>query len=92
MNLRKSDIYRPITLNTWHKVRIIRNGLESSLQLDSDPYISGRSPAPMTSLNLGEPLMVGGFRYRLLSGNNHNIFSTENFCFILEVICHQKSS
>ena len=62
MNFSQSDIYRPITLNTWHKVRIIRNGLESSLQLDSDPYISGRSPAPMTSLNLGEPLMVGGFR------------------------------
>lgn len=54
--------FRTITLNTWHKVRIIRNGLEGSLQLDSEPFVSGRSPAPMTSLNLGEPLYLGGFR------------------------------
>ena len=56
------SIFRPITLNTWHKVRVIRNGLEGSLQLDSDPFVSGRSPAPMTSLNLGEPMYLGGFR------------------------------
>lgn len=55
--------FRTITLNTWHKVRIIRNGLEASLQLDSEPFVSGRSPAPMTSLNLGEPLYLGGFRW-----------------------------
>jgi len=54
---------RTITLNTWHKVRIIRNGLEGSLQLDSEPFVSGRSPAPMTSLNLGEPMYLGGFRH-----------------------------
>ena len=57
------SVCRTITLNTWHKVRIIRNGLEGSLQLDSEPFVSGRSPAPMTSLNLGEPLYLGGFRY-----------------------------
>ena len=58
-----TTVCRTITLNTWHKVRIIRNGLEGSLQLDSEPFVSGRSPAPMTSLNLGEPLYLGGFRY-----------------------------
>ena len=58
-------IFRPITLNTWHKVRVIRTGLEGSLQLDSDPFVTGRTPAPMTSLNLGEPLYIGGLRWEI---------------------------
>ena len=43
-------------------MRVIRTGLEGSLQLDSDPFVTGRSPGPMTSLNLGEPMYLGGFR------------------------------
>ena len=61
-------MFRAITLNTWHKVRVIRTGLEGSLQLDSDPFVTGRSPAPMTSLNLGEPMYLGGFRYGMVEG------------------------
>ena len=61
-------MFRAITLNTWHKVRVIRTGLEGSLQLDSDPFVTGRSPAPMTSLDLGEPMYLGGFRYGMVEG------------------------
>ena len=56
---------RPVTLNTWHSVRAVRAGLESSLQLDADTPVTGSSPAPMTSLNLGEPLYIGGLRWEI---------------------------
>jgi len=54
---------RQVTLNTWHKVRFIRSGLEASLQVNSEPVVRGSSPPPMTSLNLGQPLMLGGYRH-----------------------------
>ena len=77
-----TTVCRTITLNTWHKVRIIRNGLEGSLQLDSEPFVSGRSPAPMTSLNLGEPLYLGGFRY------GHTEARGDLESFICPYLCH----
>ncbi|XP_023338254.1 pikachurin-like [Eurytemora carolleeae] len=57
-----SSLSTPVTLNTWHKVRISRKDSRGELQLNSDPAISASSPPPMTELNLGGNLFVGGFR------------------------------
>ena len=54
----------PITLNEWHSIKITRNGPHGTLQVDDGPVISGSSKAPLTELNLGTSLYLGGFRYK----------------------------
>ena len=66
----------PITLNEWHSIKITRNGPHGTLQVDDGPVISGSSKAPLTELNLGTSLYLGGFRYKLFhnfSYKNNNV-------------------
>ena len=52
----------PIAMNEWHSVKITRNGPHGTLQVDEGPIVSGSSLAPLTELNLGTSLYLGGFR------------------------------
>ena len=46
----------PVTLDTWHCVRISRLGREGVLQLDDGTVARGLSGSPLTELNLEMPL------------------------------------
>ncbi|XP_017763694.1 PREDICTED: agrin-like [Eufriesea mexicana] len=52
----------PVTLDTWHCVRINRLGREGVLQLDDGTVARGVSGSPLTELNLEMPLYVGGVK------------------------------
>lgn len=52
----------PVTLDTWHCVRISRLGREGVLQLDDGTVARGLSGSPLTELNLEMPLYVGGLK------------------------------
>ncbi|XP_066597691.1 agrin-like isoform X2 [Prorops nasuta] len=53
----------PVTLDTWHVVRISRLGREGVLQLDDGVVARGLSGSPLTELNLEMPLYVGGVKH-----------------------------
>ncbi|KOC64151.1 Agrin, partial [Habropoda laboriosa] len=53
----------PVTLDTWHCVRISRLGREGVLQLDDGTVARGLSGSPLTELNLEMPLYVGGVKH-----------------------------
>nr|XP_033325096.1 agrin-like isoform X2 [Megalopta genalis] len=53
----------PVTLDTWHCVRISRLGREGVLQLDDGTVARGLSGSPLTELNLQMPLYVGGVKH-----------------------------
>ena len=57
----------PITLNEWHSIKITRNGPHGTLQVDDGPVVSGSSKAPLSELNLGTSLFLGGFQYDFLN-------------------------
>ncbi|XP_063001126.1 agrin [Elgaria multicarinata webbii] len=50
----------PIPLNTWISVFLERNARKGVMRIDNGERIMGESPLPHTSLNLKEPLYVGG--------------------------------
>ena len=49
-------------LNQWNVVRITRNGVRGTLQLNEGPIVGGSSPGSLSELNLDMPLYLGGFR------------------------------
>jgi hypothetical protein len=49
-------------LNQWNLVRITRNGVKGTLQLNEGPVVKGSSFGGQTVLNLETPLYVGGYR------------------------------
>ncbi|XP_074109510.1 agrin isoform X2 [Cotesia typhae] len=53
----------PVSLNTWHCVRISRLGREGLLQLDEGTIARGFSGSPLTELNLEMPLYIGGVKH-----------------------------
>ncbi|XP_014210808.1 agrin-like [Copidosoma floridanum] len=53
----------PVTLDTWHSVRISRLGAEGLLRLDNGTVARGFSGDPLTELNLELPLYVGGVKH-----------------------------
>ncbi|XP_048504803.1 agrin-like isoform X3 [Athalia rosae] len=53
----------PVSLDTWHCVRISRLGREGLLQLDDGTVARGLSGSPLTELNLEMPLYVGGVKH-----------------------------
>ncbi|XP_039223823.1 agrin isoform X4 [Crotalus tigris] len=50
----------PITLNSWISVSLERNTRKGIMRINNGERILGESPLPHTSLNLKEPLYVGG--------------------------------
>ncbi|XP_061458105.1 agrin isoform X2 [Rhineura floridana] len=50
----------PIPLNTWISVSLERNARKGVMRINNREQIMGESPLPHTSLNLKEPLYVGG--------------------------------
>ncbi|XP_062961532.1 agrin isoform X2 [Cynocephalus volans] len=50
----------PITLGTWTRVSLERNGRKGAMRVGDGPRVLGESPVPHTILNLKEPLYVGG--------------------------------
>ncbi|XP_077787491.1 agrin isoform X2 [Podarcis muralis] len=50
----------PIPLNTWISVSLERNARKGVMRINNGERIMGESPLPHTSLNLKEPLYVGG--------------------------------
>ncbi|XP_053432028.1 agrin isoform X3 [Nycticebus coucang] len=54
----------PVTLNTWTRVSLERNGRKGSMRVGDGPRVLGESPksrkVPHTILNLKEPLYIGG--------------------------------
>ncbi|XP_046614325.1 agrin-like isoform X1 [Neodiprion virginianus] len=53
----------PVSLDTWHCVRISRLGREGLLQLNDGTVARGLSGSPLTELNLEMPLYIGGVRH-----------------------------
>ncbi|XP_023317624.1 agrin-like isoform X1 [Trichogramma pretiosum] len=53
----------PVSLDTWHSVRISRLGREGLLRLDNGTVARGFSGSPLTELNLEMPLYIGGVRH-----------------------------
>ena len=51
-----------VELNQWNVVRITRNGVRGTLQLNEGPIVGGSSPGSLSELNLDMPLYLGGFR------------------------------
>ncbi|CAK1540067.1 unnamed protein product [Leptosia nina] len=49
----------PVTKGRWHRVRAARSGRHGSLQLDDHPVQRGKSPPPLTHLELTLPLFIG---------------------------------
>lgn len=67
----------PVTLDTWHCVRISRLGREGVLQLDDGTVARGLSGSPLTELNLEMPLYVGGVKWvskQFLLCSNEDIY------------------
>lgn len=52
----------PVSLDTWHSVRISRLGREGLLRLDNGTVARGFSGNPLTELNLEMPLYIGGVK------------------------------
>uniref|UniRef100_A0A803TYX3 Agrin n=1 Tax=Anolis carolinensis TaxID=28377 RepID=A0A803TYX3_ANOCA len=50
----------PIPLNTWTSVLLERSARKGVMRINNGERIMGESPLPHTSLNLKEPLYVGG--------------------------------
>ena len=50
----------PLTLGDWHTIEASRNGRNGQLTVDNSLPVSGTSPGPFTSLQLGDPLFIGG--------------------------------
>ena len=53
----------PVSLNTWHVVRVRRKKRRGVLQLDKGPKVTGRAHGRLLELNLNQPLYLGGLRY-----------------------------
>ncbi|CAH4031199.1 unnamed protein product [Pieris brassicae] len=56
-----ANITSPVSVSKgrWHRVRVGRAGRHGSLQLDHHPVQRGRSPPPLTHLELTLPLFIG---------------------------------
>ena len=50
----------PLTLGDWHTIEASRNGRNGQLTVDNSLPVSGTSPGTFTSLQLGDPLLIGG--------------------------------
>uniref|UniRef100_A0A8C8SKM8 Agrin n=1 Tax=Pelusios castaneus TaxID=367368 RepID=A0A8C8SKM8_9SAUR len=50
----------PVPLNSWISVWLERNGRKGVMRINNGERVMGESAAPHTSLNLKEPLYVGG--------------------------------
>lgn len=50
----------PVTLGTWTRVSLERNGRKGAMRVGDGPRVLGESPVPHTVLNLKESLYVGG--------------------------------
>ena len=62
---------QPTTFNQYHHTKP-----KNTTKVNSEPVVRGSSPPPMTSLNLGQPLMLGGYRW--ISSEEEN----EDYCSI----------
>ncbi|XP_067139289.1 agrin-like isoform X1 [Centruroides vittatus] len=51
----------PVTLNKWYVLKITRVRRRGTIQLDDSPVVTGESKAPLSELNLEQPLNIGGF-------------------------------
>ncbi|XP_022236404.1 agrin-like isoform X1 [Limulus polyphemus] len=60
----------PVVLGEWHSVKVTRQRRRGSLQVDGGLEVYGESRAPLSELNLHQPLFVGGFKS--LSAVNHH--------------------
>ena len=50
-----------LELNYWHTVTVTRTGRQGMLSVDSQPQVTGESPGPLTGLQLGGRLWLGGY-------------------------------
>ena len=50
----------PLQLNEWHTVEVHRSGRNGQLIIDSSLPVTGLSPEGYDSLQLGDPLYIGG--------------------------------
>ncbi|XP_022257309.1 agrin-like isoform X2 [Limulus polyphemus] len=68
----------PVALGEWHSVKVTRQRRRGSIQVDGGLEVQGESKAPLSELNVDQPLYVGGFR-NLSSLNKHSgIFTRFN--------------
>lgn len=59
---------KPITMEEWHTVYVLRTGRSASLRVDDQMIITATSPGILQELNVVGDVILGGVRdYRLLS-------------------------
>ena len=51
----------PLTLGEWHTVEASRSGMNGQLIVDNSLPVGGTSPGTFYSLQLGDPLFLGGY-------------------------------
>lgn len=51
---------KPVSLNTWHKIKVSRTGLQGVVEVDDQGPIQGLSKGAYTQLTLLQPLFIGG--------------------------------
>lgn len=49
-----------MSLNTWHRVKVSRTGLQGVLEVDDQSLVQGLSKGAYTQLTLLQPLFIGG--------------------------------
>lgn len=49
-----------MSLNTWHRVKVSRTGLQGVLEVDDQSLLQGLSKGAYTQLTLLQPLFIGG--------------------------------
>lgn len=50
----------PVSLNSWHRIKVSRTGLQGVLEVDDQIPVQGLSKGAYTQLTLLQPLFVGG--------------------------------
>ncbi|KPM08127.1 Laminin G and EGF domain containing protein [Sarcoptes scabiei] len=51
---------KPINLNQWHRIGIVREKRSSKLKIDEEDFVTGVSDSKFIGLDLTKPLFVGG--------------------------------
>ncbi|XP_076328006.1 agrin-like isoform X3 [Tachypleus tridentatus] len=51
-----------VSLGNWHSVKVTRHRRQGTIQVDGGPEVHGESRAPLSELNLDQPLYVGGYK------------------------------
>ena len=79
----KSD--KKLTMNRWHKIRVLRRGNTAHVSIDTTTARSRRSITPSSILNVDDRVYLGGLEARKERYNNliaRSIYSNKSVLFV----------